>query len=48
MEKNKKRKIRPKSSITCRIMNCVERENRGNISLSCVNCRDKNACYNES
>ena len=44
----KKRTIRPKNSITCESMNCVKRENKGNISLSCVNCRDRKFCLNES
>ena len=42
------RTIRPKSFTTCTKMNCVERENKGNIKISCINCRDKTACMNES
>lgn len=40
--------IRPKSSITCVKMNCIKRENEGKIKISCVNCRDKTGCMNQS
>ncbi len=42
------RTIRPKSFTTCTKACYVERENAGNIKISCVNCRDRIACMNES
>ncbi len=36
--------IKPKSDITCSKMNCIERENKNKIKLSCVNCSASNIC----
>lgn len=36
--------IKPKSFVTCRKMNCIVRENKGKITLSCKNCSDKDKC----
>jgi len=36
--------IKPKSDVTCRKMNCIERENQGKIKLSCKNCNSRKIC----
>ncbi|KKK98271.1 hypothetical protein LCGC14_2644440 [marine sediment metagenome] len=46
--KKKIRMIRPKCLITCEKMNCINRERRGKIKLSCQNCRDNKICVQAS
>ena len=36
--------IRPKSDITCQKMNCIERDNKGDIYLTCCNCNSRTIC----
>jgi len=41
-----KKVIKPKSDVTCRKMNCIERENKARIIVKCSNCSARKICFN--